>query len=51
MTKRKRYCRGCGERIRRSAFRCPRCRKAAMPWTYWAAGAAAAALLLFYYSC
>jgi hypothetical protein len=29
--KRKRYCRHCGERIRRTARRCPRCFKLSLP--------------------
>lgn len=51
MTKRKRYCRGCGERIHRSSWRCMRCRTISPPWTYWAAAAAALGSFLLYYSC
>jgi hypothetical protein len=32
---RKRYCRHCGERIRRASTRCYRCHKVVLPWTYY----------------
>ncbi|HEV2861777.1 MAG TPA: hypothetical protein VGX48_12270 [Pyrinomonadaceae bacterium] len=51
MAKRKRYCRGCGERIHRSSWRCGRCRTISPPWTYLAAASALAAFLLYFYSC
>ena len=31
--KRKRYCRHCGVRIRRTARHCPHCLKRTLPWT------------------
>jgi len=36
-SRRKRYCRHCGERIRRTSTRCYRCHKVVLPWKYYAA--------------
>jgi predicted amidophosphoribosyltransferase len=46
-SRRKRYCRHCGERIRRSARRCPRCFKLTPPWKDYLAAALVSALITF----
>jgi predicted amidophosphoribosyltransferase len=45
--KRKRYCRHCGERIRRTARRCPRCFKITLTWKDYLAVALVLVLLAF----
>jgi len=50
---RKRYCRHCGERIRRTTRRCPHCFKRALPWRDYLAAAVVViivALLVLKYS-
>jgi predicted amidophosphoribosyltransferase len=44
---RKRYCRHCGERIRHSAGRCPRCHRLTPTWKHYLGLAAVLALLVF----
>ena len=45
--KRKRYCRHCGERIRRTTRRCHHCFKLTLPWRDYLAIALVVALLVF----
>lgn len=47
-SKRKRYCRHCGERIRRVARHCPYCLKPTLPWKDYLAAAIVAMLLLLF---
>ncbi|HWT00175.1 MAG TPA: hypothetical protein VN256_08005 [Pyrinomonadaceae bacterium] len=46
-SKRKRYCRHCGERIRRTARHCHRCFKLTLPWKDYLAIALVSLLLIF----
>ena len=35
MTKRRRFCRGCGHRIHRAAYRCPHCYRVVLPLRFY----------------
>jgi hypothetical protein len=46
MAKRRRFCRGCGNRIHRASYRCPFCRRVSPPARFYVALAALVVLAL-----
>lgn len=47
MAKRRRYCRSCGNRIHRAAYRCHICGHVTLPWRFYAILAASLTLTYF----
>jgi len=47
MDKRRRFCRGCGTRIHRAAYRCHHCNRTALPLRFYVALAVLSPLIYF----